>query len=72
MDPRDEFFTGEFMRYSAECRRMARFAKPPPGQPAAAGWRTYLNSTSWIALLRPADATENARRLQFATASGRR
>jgi hypothetical protein len=27
--PRQEFETAEFLRYSAECRRIASFARPP-------------------------------------------
>jgi hypothetical protein len=33
MDPREQFFTDEFFRYSTECRRLARLARQPPGGP---------------------------------------
>jgi hypothetical protein len=29
MDPREQFLTEEFFRYSAECRRLARLARKP-------------------------------------------
>ena len=32
MNPREEFFTDEFFRYSAECRRLARLARRPPSE----------------------------------------
>jgi hypothetical protein len=73
MDQRDELFTDEYMRYAAECRRLARLAKPLARKPSGiARWSAYLNFTSWIALLQPADATDRARRPQFATAARRR
>lgn len=29
LDPRDEFWTAEFRRYAAECKRLASAAQPP-------------------------------------------
>jgi len=33
MDPTEEFWTDEFYRYSAECRRLARLARKSPNAP---------------------------------------
>ena len=42
MDPREQFETEAFLRYGAECRRMARLAHSHPSTPdnsgAALGW----------------------------------
>jgi hypothetical protein len=62
--PPDEFFTAEFTRYSAECRRMARFARPPskpvtrnPAADLLAQW------TDWFGL----QAKSTPRYQEFAT-----
>jgi len=75
MDLREKmhvFFTDDFLRYSAECRRLARLAKPAAGKPSLLSrWSADLNSRSWIALMRPAVAG-SAHRPALATVSRRR
>jgi hypothetical protein len=34
MKPREEFMNQDFVQYAAECRRMARLARKPPGKTA--------------------------------------
>jgi hypothetical protein len=71
MDPRDRFLTDEFARYSAECRRMARLARPP--QTAAANSAaSFMNSASWLALARMLFGAPVKRAVQYATISDRR
>jgi len=50
MDLREKmhvFFTDDFLRYSAECRRLARLAKPAAGKPSLLSrWSADLNQQS--------------------------
>lgn len=49
MDPHEQFWTEEFFRYSAECRRLARLARKPPGGGARhAGTVAYLHWVEWL------------------------
>jgi hypothetical protein len=71
MDPRDRFFTDEFSRYAAECRRMARLARPPKTT-AATPAASLLNPAGWLALAQTSFGTPAKRTLLYATISGRR
>jgi hypothetical protein len=48
MDPREQFWTDEFYRYSAECRRLARLARKPTGPPEGRLAGTYRIYADWL------------------------
>jgi hypothetical protein len=52
MDPRDPFHTDEFLRYAAECRRLARLARVPDEDVENKGSAAYLRSGDWMGQLR--------------------
>jgi hypothetical protein len=60
MDWRDELMTEEFIRYSVECRRLARLArplapaKPGPAPTIQAGWFEKLAAVAGYLLSPPA------------------
>jgi hypothetical protein len=57
MDWRDELMTEEFFRYSAECRRLARLARPlarPNPVIRQAGWFEKLGAVASHLLAPPA------------------
>jgi hypothetical protein len=60
MDWRDELMTEEFFRYSAECRRLARLARPlaratlAAGSTPHAGWFEKLGAAAGQLLSPPA------------------
>jgi hypothetical protein len=64
MNPQDQFWTEEFHRYSAECRRLARLARKPRIAPES---RVALSYRHWIDWLRDVPAqyiNPSARRRQ--------
>jgi hypothetical protein len=56
MDWRTELMTEEAFRYAAECRRLARLARPPnpaklAAKPAIRGWEVQENWRDWLSRL---------------------
>jgi hypothetical protein len=67
MDPREQFWTEEFFRYSAECRRLARLArKPPGGGTQHAGTAAHLHWLDWLRDLQSQYINPPAHRPQYA------
>jgi hypothetical protein len=48
MNPHEQFLTEEFFRYSAECRRLARLARRPPGTEHDTGRLVHLRFVEWL------------------------
>ena len=48
MDPHEQFWTEEFYRYSAECRRLARLAQKQPIAPESERTRVYRIYADWL------------------------
>jgi hypothetical protein len=48
MKPHDQFWTEEFYRYSAECRRLARLAQNPKIVPEGGVVLSYRRWANWL------------------------
>jgi hypothetical protein len=49
MDAHEPFLSEEFFRYSAECRRLARLARKPPGRSQQGrGTAAYSRFIEWV------------------------
>jgi hypothetical protein len=68
MDPREQFWTEEFFRYSAECGRLARLAQKPHNIPEGSLARLYRHTAERLGDIRHHYIAAPAQRLQFARA----
>ena len=48
MNPHEQFWTDEFFRYSAECRRLARLSSKPPSAPEGNLAWAYRIYADWL------------------------